>query len=147
MFEQLINLVRDHAGDAIINNPAIPNEHNDAAIAEASSGITSALQSQLTAGNMDQIKSMFNSGGAITSNPMVGNIIQNVAGNLMQKFGINNAQAGSIASSLIPQVMSSLVKKTNDPNDSSFTMDGILGSLTGGSSGIGSMLGNLLGGK
>lgn len=147
MLENLINIVREHAGEAIVNNPDIPNEHNDAAISEATQGIASALKSQLAGGGIQEITSLFNSGGSFASNPIIGNIIHSVAGSLMQKFGISAAQAGGVANSLIPKVMGSLVSKTNDPNDSSFTLDGILSSLTSSNSGIGNMLGGLFGGK
>jgi hypothetical protein len=32
MLENLQDLIKQHAGDAIINNPAIPNERNDEAV-------------------------------------------------------------------------------------------------------------------
>lgn len=147
MIENLINLVREHAGNAIVTNPVIPDEHNDAAIKVTSNGIEDVLKSQLAGGNMNQLTSLFSSGNGLSSNPIIGNIIQSVAGNLMQKFGISSAQAGSIANSLIPDVMNSLVNKTNDPNDKSFTMEGIVGSLTGGNPGVGNLLGGLFGAK
>lgn len=147
MIENLLNLVREHSAESIVANPAIPNEHNEAAISEASNGIASALKSQLTSGNTDQLTSLFSNVSNLGSSPLVGNIIQSVAGNLMQKFGISASQAGSIAGSLIPGVMTSLVNKTNDPQDNSFTMEGIMSSLTGGKGGIGNLLGGLLGGK
>ena len=47
-------------------------------------------------------------------------------------MGIDSAQASSIATTLIPSVLQNFVHKTNDPNDKSFDLQGILGSLTGG---------------
>ena len=32
MFDQIVTLVKQNAGTAIINNPAIPNERNDEAV-------------------------------------------------------------------------------------------------------------------
>ena len=49
MLENLINLVRENAGDAIINNPAIPNERNEEAVQDTSNSIVSSLQN---AGNI-----------------------------------------------------------------------------------------------
>lgn len=40
MFEQLLNLVKEQAGTAIINNPDIPNERNDEAVGD----VTNSLQ-------------------------------------------------------------------------------------------------------
>ncbi len=55
-----------------------------------------------------------------------------------------NTTAEGIVNNLLPMVMNSLSKKTNDPDDNSFTMQGILGSLAGGNaSDLGGLLGNV----
>ena len=48
MLENLTNLVKEQAGDSIINNPAIPNEQNDNAIQAASGSITEVLQEKVS---------------------------------------------------------------------------------------------------
>jgi hypothetical protein len=47
MLDELINLVKQQAGDAIVNNPAIPNDKNDLAVQEAGSSILGGLQNAL----------------------------------------------------------------------------------------------------
>jgi hypothetical protein len=61
-------------------------------------------------------------------------MIGHFAGKLMSKFNLGGAQANSVASSLIPNVISNLISNTNDPNNSSFSIDKLLNSLTGGQS-------------
>lgn len=133
MLDQLINLVKEHAGDAIINNPAIPNEKNDAAISETAGGIMNALQDQLKGGSLEAITGFFQSGG--NNNAMVTKISSVVQEQLAGKFNLEAGQAGSIVQQMIPVVMSKLVSKTNDPNDNSFHMDDVLSSLGGGNAG------------
>jgi hypothetical protein len=82
------------------------------------------------------------SGGNTANHPAVAKMSSGIAQNLMNKFGINAEQAGGIVSGLIPTVMNSLVKKTNDPNDKSFDLQGIIGSLSGGA-GVDGLLGGL----
>lgn len=53
------------------------------------------------------------------------------AGKLMNKFNMNNSQANNLSGSLIPGVLGSLINKTNDPNDSAFSLEKLLGSITG----------------
>jgi len=66
----------------------------------------------------------------------------------MHKFGFDGSTAGNIVAQLIPTVMSKLAGKTNDPNDNSFSMGGILESLAGGSGGgIMGMIKGLFGSK
>lgn len=141
MFDQLLDLVKQNAGSAIINNPAIPNEHNDDAINTTGNSIMNSLGNQAQGGNMSQLLEMFQSGNTQQSNPVVNNVTKNVAGDLAQKFNLNSSQASGIAEQLIPAVMNQLVKKTNDPNDNSIDMNSVIGSLTNG--GIGNMLGGL----
>ena len=142
MLDQIMDLVKQHAGDAIVNNNAIPNQHNDAAIQEVSSQIFSGLQNQISQGNLSQVTSLFQ-GGSIANNPMVTQIISSVAGSLASKFGVSQQSAQSIASSLIPTVMNKFINKTNDPTDSSFNLQDVLGGLGGGNLDIGGMLGKL----
>ncbi len=141
MFDQLLDLVKQNAGSAIINNPAIPNEHNDDAINTTGNSIMNSLGNQVKGGNMSQLMEMIKSGNTQQSNPVVSNVSKNVAGDLAQKFNLNSSQASGIAEQLIPVVMNQLVKKTNDPNDKSIDMNSVIGSLTNG--GIGNMLGGL----
>jgi hypothetical protein len=132
MFENLLDLVKQHAGSAIIDNPAIPNEHNDEAVSMASNSIVDGLKSAIAGGNMSDLVSMFsnssNAGNSSVSQGIQGNLVES----LMGKFGIDSSAAGGIASSLIPTVMQQFVSKTNDPNDSSFDLQSIVGNLTGG---------------
>lgn len=142
MFDNLLDLVKQNAGNAIINNPAIPNQHNDAAINTAGNSIMNTLTQQASGGNMNQIMSMFQN-GASQNNPVMNSITNNVSGDLAKQFNLDNTAASGIAQQLIPQVMSQLVSKTNDPNDKSFDLNSIMGAL-GGSGGIGGMLGGFL---
>ncbi len=132
MLENLINLVKEHAGDAIINNPAVPNEHNDAVIAEAGHTIENGLKNMIAQGKLNDVLSLFHNQAGISSNPAVQNISSSLIQNLTSKFGLNQSAANGIASSLIPNVLQSLVGKTNNPADNSFNLEGIISHLTNG---------------
>lgn len=161
MLEQLINLVKENAGEAIINNQAIPNELNNSAIETVAQSIFGGLQNQAASGNMTEIAGLFQQGGSLLNNPIVSQLINTVSGSVASKFGVSGDQAQNIASSLLPSVMNQLVTKTNDPSDTSIDItsvlqsvsgnsgldvSGILGSLkNGGGSDLTGMLGNILG--
>jgi hypothetical protein len=144
MLKNLIELIQENAGEAIINNPAIPNEKNNAAIETAAGALFKSLQGTAKTGGVNSIKELFREGSDVNSNPMVNNISANVAGELMKKFGLNKGSANSIVAMLIPIVLSKLVKKTNDPKDNSINLESVIGSLTSGKSGLGG-LGSILG--
>ena len=137
MLDNLFSLVKEHAGDAIINNPAIPNERNDEAVQLASGSIFDTLKGAASNGNFGDIMNMFSGGGqAAQSSPLAGVMQNSMVQNLMHKFGLDQGAAGNIASGLLPQVLNNFVNKTNDPNDSSFDIQGILSKVTGGGGGF-----------
>jgi len=150
MLDQLVQLVRENAQQNVVANPAIPNDQNDAVIGEATQSIAAGLQNALANGNVREVMGLFNSDGQVdNNNPVVNNISGNLIGSLTEKFGLNSGAASSIAGSLIPAVLGSLVKKTNDPSDNGFSLDGIFSSLTGGSTNgmnLGGLLGKFAGG-
>lgn len=146
MLDNLINLVKEHAGDAIINNKAIPNENNNKAIETTASSIVEALKGQVSGGNVSDLAGLFSGKTGGTSGGIMDAITGNVTKNLVSKLGIDNAAASGVAASLIPTVMKSLVKKTNDPNDKSFDLGGIVNSL-GGNAQVLSTVTSMLGGQ
>lgn len=134
MLENLFELVKSHAGEAIINNPAIPNEKNDNAVELASSSIFDTLQSSIANGNLSDVTSLL-SGNNTEGSPLAGLMQNNFVQSLMQKYNLDQNGAVSIASGLIPSVLSSLSQKVNDPNDSSFDLQSIISSVSGGNIG------------
>ena len=151
MLDQLIKLVEKNAGDAIINNQAVPNQHNNAAIQEVASQIFSSLKGQVSQGNLQQVVSLFQGSNvqqALTSNPMVTQMISTIAANFASKFGVSPTAAKSIVQGLVPAVMNQLVSKTNNPNDQDFDLTDMMRNMSGNNKlDVGSILGQLSGGK
>jgi len=146
MLENLINLVKENAGDAIINNPAIPNERNDEAVSLASNSIVDGLKGAISSGNIRDVLNMFNSGGNAAASPVAQNIQGDFVQNLMNQFGLDSNQAGGIANNLLPNILNKFVHKTNDPNDSSFDLQNILHNVGGGNLDIQGILSKFSGG-
>jgi hypothetical protein len=150
MLEQLIGLVKQFSGDSIINNPQIPNERNNEAMAEATNSIASGLQNAIAGGGLQNVLGLLGNrgggGGGLMSNPIVQSIIGMFTSKLLRRFSLSPQAASGISSSLIPNVLSGLINKANDPNDNSIDLNGILGGLTGGGgqSGGGFNIGDLL---
>lgn len=132
MLENLFNLVKEHAGEAIINNPAIPNERNDEAINTASNSILDGIKNAIAGGNVNDVMHMFQSGGNAASTSLGQNIQGNFIQDLMNKFNLNQSQAGGIANNLLPDILNKFVHKTNDPNDNSFNIQNIIQHVSGG---------------
>jgi Bacterial protein of unknown function (DUF937) len=151
MLDQLVKLVEQNAGDAIVKNQAIPNQFNNAAIQEVAGSIFNTLKGQVAQGNLQQVVSMFQGGAsqsALASNPMVSQMISSVAANFASKFGVSSTQAQSIVSSLLPTVMNQFIKKTNDPKDNSFDLTNMMKTMSGNNNlDVASIVGQLAGGN
>lgn len=158
MLKELFDLVKSHATDTVINNTDVPNEHNDEVVAEATNTVASGLRNIVAGGGVQSLLNLFQGGSAkkgLLSNPIVSMMMGHFASKLMNKFSMNNTQANNLSGSLIPDVLGSLINKTNDSNDSGFSLEKLLGSITGNKQGdndqnsgggIGGLLSQLTGG-
>lgn len=146
MLEQLINLVRQNADDAIVKNPVVPDESNESAIQDVATQIFNGLKGQASSGNLQDIVGMFQGNQSLAGSPMMSQVISNITGSLASKFGISRQAAAGIANSLIPVVMKQFVNKTNDPNDNDFDLQDIVKSVTGKSN-VGDILSQFTGGS
>ncbi|MEO6167689.1 MAG: hypothetical protein ABIO46_04860 [Chitinophagales bacterium] len=139
MLKELYDLVKGNAIESVINNPDVPNDQNDAVVAEATNTVASGLRNIVAGGGVQSLLSLFGSVGnnkkSLLGNPIVSMMMGHFAGKLMNKFKMNNSQANNLSGTLIPNVLGSLINKTNDPGDSGFSLEKILGSITGNKSG------------
>ena len=106
MLENLFNLVKEQGADSVINNPAVPNEQNNAVLASATHSVAEEFQGVLAGGGLQNILSLFGGGGnnaagggigSLLNNPIVGNIISNFTNKLTNQHGIAADQASGIA--------------------------------------------------
>lgn len=44
MLENLFNLIKEQGQEVVVNNPAVPNEQNNAVLASATSSVAEGLQ-------------------------------------------------------------------------------------------------------
>lgn len=132
MFEQLTQLVQQFGQDAVVNNNAVPNEHNEAVMNEAGNSIFSSLQQMASEGGIEKLAGLLQGNNAQDpSNPAVQQITQQLTGSLGEKFGLSSSAASGVAGSLIPKILGGLVGKANDPNDS-FQITDLIGAISGG---------------
>lgn len=151
MLDKILDLVKDQAMDAITNNSKVPAEKKDAAIETTTNAIADGLKDQLASGNISNIMALFG-GDSKGSNALSKSIQESVVSALAEKVGLSKSVAATIASTVVPALISLVTKKNSDSKDS-FDLGSILESFTGGGSGKKSsggglldMLGGILGG-
>ena len=141
MFDQILDLVKEHLG----NNPqvanAIPPDQADEVHKEVATHINNGLQNAAaTQGGIGGLLSQL-TGSLSSGNPVTGAIEGGLVGSLGSRFGLSPAVTGAIAAAL-PGILKKFANKANDPNDNSITTDGLNKSFGGGSlGGLGSMFG------
>ena len=158
MLKELFDLVKGEATETVINNPDVPNQYNNDVVAEATNTVASGLRNVVAGGGVQNVLSMF--GGntnkkSLLSNPIVSMMMGHFASKLINKFKLGTSQANNLSGNLIPNVLGQLINKSNDRNDSSFSLEKLLASITGGrsnevtsqSGGIGGLLNQFNGGS
>jgi hypothetical protein len=145
MLEQISRLVKQYGQQLVVDNPAIPNNDNNAVLAEATRTITGGMQNMLAGGGLQDIISMFTGGrsrsqasqgggiGGLLKNPIVAMMVGHLISKLVGKFNMSHAQASQVSNNLIPNVLNDLVAKTNsnDPENDAFDLNDLVGSLAG----------------
>ena len=158
MLKELFDLVKGEATETVINNPDVPNQYNNDVVAEATNTVASGLRNLVAGGGTQNVLSLF--GGntnkkSLLSNPIVSMMMGHFASKLMNKFRMGTSQANNLSGNLIPNVLGTLINKSNDRNDSSFSLEKLLASITGGrsnevtsqSGGLGGLLNQFNGGS
>jgi len=163
MLEQLFNIVKHFGQDTVVNNPEVPNEHNQDVMADATKTIASGFQNITAGGGFQSILDLFKGGGntssgsgsggglaSLVKNPIVTMMVGYFISKLVSKYKMSPSAASSVANNLIPNSLNSLIQQTNDSGNPKLTLDGLIGSLVGGNtaasaSGGRSMLQDLLG--
>lgn len=125
MFDQILQLVKEHLN----NNPqitsSIPADQQEAVHNEVAQHITNGIKNQVmntgsAGGILSMLQNHIAAGGTLT-NAIEGGL----AGSLASKFGLPPIVTGAIAGAL-PGILQRFAQKANDPNDNSVTPDSIM---------------------
>lgn len=133
MFEELSNLIKQVSQEAVVNNPEVPNEYNNAVMQEAGSSLLGTLQNMMAGGQAQEVLGLFgNNASNVENSPVTQQAQNSFMESISQKLGISPKVAGTIAAIVIPMLISKLVRRTNDPNDNGFNIQDIFNKLSGG---------------
>lgn len=130
MFEKLFLLVKNNAGTAVIDNPAIPVKYHDAVINEASSSIIEVLKGQMETGKVKDLIRFFQFQG-VYNNALISGIVNKFANKLNNFYGVSRDLALVAANSLITPVMEQLLKESKDEQNKDFGLSNFLSMLNG----------------
>lgn len=133
MLEQFMSLLRESSQDAIVQNPEVPNEHNEAVMQEAAGSLQTGLQQIYQTHGASGVKQLFESAEANrTDAPEVQQVSQHFADNITNKLGIPKGSAMSMAMAIIPMLLRNMMRKGSGKSNGGFDLGSILGSVLGG---------------
>lgn len=135
MLTQLQNLVEQSAQRQVVENQSIPNQLNGAVIREVSTQIFNGMKEEVVKGRIQEIVTMFHSPEKkIGSHPLVTSIVSSASSSLTEKFGISAQDSQKVASSLVPEVVNQVVKRSKDPRDIDFDLQQMIRGMSGNQS-------------
>jgi hypothetical protein len=130
MFDQLLQMVKDHVGASSLTAAGISPEQADAVHQEIASHLNQGLISQAAAqGGAGNLLSMLSSSlqsGNLVASSITGGLVGSLAG----RFGLPPAVTGAIAASL-PALLQRFAAKACDPGDPSLNHEAVVGALSG----------------
>jgi len=142
MFEKLFMLVKNNAGTAVIDNPAIPVKYHEAVINEASSSIIEVLKWQMESGKLKDMVKYFQFPDLYNNNPLINGAIKKFANKLNNYYGIEPVTALDVAKKLMTPTMQALMQQSTEKNND-FALGKLLGSVNGNKSGMDLLLSQL----
>ncbi len=116
MLDQILALVREYGETTIVNNPAVPNEHNEAALNSASQSIVNGIQGAVSQGQLPQLLALLGSSENLMNSPMIKEMIASFGEQLKSQFSVAPEQASSVASDTIPKVLSGVLAQLGNAN-------------------------------
>ena len=131
MFDQILQLVKEHIGNDPQVAAHIPAEQADAVHQEIATHLTEGIQNQ-AAGQGEGgggLLSML-SGSLASGNLLTNSIAGGLVGSLAGKFGLGSAATGAIAAAL-PGLLQKFLNRNSDPQNPSPSSDGLLNSIPG----------------
>lgn len=107
------------------------NDANESTVTEVAKETGNSLLEGLKGGNITDLLNLGDSSdtNALTSNPMIGGMIENLTGNLTKKVGLDSQTSSNFAGSVIPQLISAVISGVKDGK---FDLSDIMGMASAG---------------
>jgi hypothetical protein len=133
MLDQILDLVKQYGQSTIVENPAVPNQHNDQALGVTASAITTGLKSAIEGGNLPQLLCLLGNSEELMKSPIVQSIIRSVTQEYTNKLEVSPENAPAVATDTVQQVLAGALSKFSAGGGADFAA--LAQSFLGGQSG------------
>lgn len=140
MIEELFNLIKNNASEAITNNPEVPNEMNEQAMAIAHNSLIDGLRG-FNADELSSLQSYVQADNFEAPNQQMNALSDGMGKGLMEKLGLNSGATKAIIAMLLPILLKKIFSGSSNAanngvqSEGGFDMGSILGSILGGGQG------------
>ena len=136
MFENLKRMAMQKMAERMLSNSLGADATSEAAN-EGASALMETIQSKLGAGNLEEVKDLFSSGGASMQENGIFQNLQGKMQEILQAKGMNAEEAQAEASNSVPDIISGLREKFESKEEADKEWDfsqiaNLAGGLTGG---------------
>ena len=125
MINDLMKVLQSSGKESVIDNPAVPNQHNEGVLQQAGNSILETLKGMMAKGQTAEVQQLASDPGHPAVQQMENGFVQNI----MQKFGISGDAAKGIAATLIPKVLAMLGKGGSSGGLNLSSITGALGKM------------------
>jgi len=142
MTDKILNLIKNNVMNVISDKVSVPEDKKQQTVDVTAEALASGFKNHLNLSDVSGMMNLFGGAANTGSNPMINGVESTVVNALVQKVGLSQTVATTIASTVIPMVINAFKNKVNDPGEKDFTAESVLKSITGGNNN-GGILGSL----
>lgn len=138
MLDILFKLIQQNTQEAVVDNPAVPNQHHEGVQQAIMQAIEGGLSDAVSKGNLTDVMDLFSKGthaDKIQGNPIVNQISGSLMDTLASKFNLAQPVSQGIIAQVLPLILSQLAGKVADQKDGSIDMNGVISAIAGGKAG------------
>jgi len=140
MLDQILNIIKEQAGNIINANPDVPADKKAATVETTTQAVVDGMKENINMSNLSHLSDLFSGDvkASSTMNPLLESIKNTVTSSLTQKVGLGAGTANGIAASLIPVIFKIFSEKANDPNqnEQGFNIGNLIKTFTSNGNGI-----------
>ncbi len=133
MLENILDMVKNYAQGAVATQAGIPEEKKQETVEATTEAVTDGLKQHFNLSNLSNLAGLFSGGKNVpanSGNPIMSSIQTTLVNTLVQRVGLSQGIASSLASNVVPALMNAFTQKLNDPGEKGFSLDSLVGAFS-----------------
>lgn len=135
MLERVLDMVKNYAEGAVASRPEIPEEKKQETVQATTDAVMDGLKQNFNSSHLSDLTSLFSGDHKATadsSHPILSNIETTLVHTLVQRVGLSQGVASSLATHIVPSLMNSFTDRIKGPEHTEFNLDSLIGAFSEG---------------